>query len=55
MHSYVCIIIKKNIFNFSELLGEAIFGLCQAEEKGLQEILQSWLDLKPTMEKLKIQ
>ena len=38
-----------------ELLGEAIFGLCQAEEQGLQDILKSWLNLKPTMEKLKVQ
>ena len=43
------------IFEIVELLGEAIFGLCLAEEQGLQEILQSWTSFKPSMEKLKIQ
>lgn len=40
--------------NHLELLGEAIFGICAAEQIGLQKILDGWHEMRPMMEKLKI-
>ena len=36
-----------------DLLGEAMYGLCQAEQNGLHKVMTLWKEMQPIMEKLK--
>ena len=43
----------KNDWVFSDILREAMVGMCHVEQKSLRKILDNWTDIQPVIDKFK--